>query len=172
MVLKSKKESINAYIGLGSNLGQPEENLLSAINEIQSLEGVRITKKSRVYWTEPQGFKEQPWFANQVIEVSCARMWTPHNLLTALLTIEKRLGRKRFQKWEPRNIDLDLLLFDQEVMTTEFLTLPHPELKNRAFVLVPLLEISPDLQLPDQTRIKDIIQNLSYKFKEKRIWQD
>jgi len=166
-------KSVNAYIGLGSNLGsQPEKNLSLAINEIRSLEGVRITKKSKIYWTEPQGLKDQPWFANQVIKASCTRKWTAHNLLSALLAIEDRLGRKRMQKWGPRKIDLDLLLFDQEIMNTEFLTLPHPELKNRAFVLVPLLEISPELQLPDQTKIKDIIQNLSYKFEKNKIWQD
>jgi 2-amino-4-hydroxy-6-hydroxymethyldihydropteridine diphosphokinase len=163
---------IPVYIGLGSNQGRPEENLAKARKHIQSITGVFSALSSQVYYTEPQGVKEQPWFANQVIRVLCHPAWTPKLLMRHLLNIEQMLGRKRTAHWGPRRIDCDLLLFGRQVMDTPELTLPHPGILHRAFVLVPLVELTPDLCLPDGTQVADCLHSLAYRRQGLRIWQD
>lgn len=163
---------IPVYIGLGSNQGRPEENLALARKKIQSMTGVFSTLDSQVYYTEPQGVKDQPWFANQVLRILCHPAWSPQSFIRHLLSIEGMLGRKRNIHWGPRRIDCDLLLFGDQSVCQPDLTLPHPRMVHRAFVLVPLLELTPDLCLPDGFRLKDYLHTLTYRRLGRRIWQD
>ncbi len=139
-----------AYICLGSNLGDPENNLNAAAAAVAALADLSVTGASGVYLTEPQGRKEQPWFANQVLRLECGPSFTPQKLLSGLLRIENELGRVRPENEHdaPRVIDIDLLLFGNSLVDSDFCLVPHPRMKQRAFVLVPLLEIAPDLVLP------------------------
>jgi 2-amino-4-hydroxy-6-hydroxymethyldihydropteridine diphosphokinase len=134
-----------AYVALGSNLGNREENLRTALALMEKA-SIRIRRVSSFYRTEPYGVTDQPEFLNAAAEVE----WqdTPEALLKTLLGIENAMGRKRKRHWGERNIDLDLLLFDQEVRQTDFLHLPHPDMQNRSFVLEPLAEIAPDVLHP------------------------
>ncbi|ABF39088.1 2-amino-4-hydroxy-6-hydroxymethyldihydropteridine pyrophosphokinase [Candidatus Koribacter versatilis Ellin345] len=133
-----------AYIALGSNLGDRQANLLDAIARIGGLGGVK--RVSSWYETEPVEMTDQPWFVNAALELSTNL--EPIALLRGLLRVEQAMGRHREIPKGPRNIDLDLLLFDNEVINTPELTLPHPEMHNRGFVLAPLAEIAPDAVHP------------------------
>ena len=163
-----------AFIGLGSNLGDTLENLFQARTYLKKVSGLKpgSMKYSRVYFTEPQGIKDQPWFANQVLSIECEPSMTPIKLLEDLLLIEKLMGRKREKCWGPRIIDLDLLLFGQQESCSESLTLPHPEITKRAFVLIPLLEINPDLTLPGGNLLKEYLQQLAFEIQDDKIWQE
>lgn len=185
---KSVKEHL-AYISLGSNLGDKRKYLKQARDEINKLPGVRITASSKLYNTEPQDMKDQNWFCNQVVALSCARAITPEGLLDSLLYIEKSLGRKRtaagsaadsgvakeLPEKGPRVIDLDLLLFDKELRDNEELRLPHPRMARRAFVLVPLLQIAPELCLPDaqgaEQSLESLLKILPYSLEGDKIIQ-
>jgi len=135
------------YVGLGSNLGDRELNLLRGIAEIGKIPGSRITALSGFYDTDPVGPVPQDPFLNAVLRLEASL--TPHQLLTELQRIETdTFKRKRTVPLGPRAMDLDLLLYDGIVMESETLTLPHPRLQERRFVLVPLAEISPDLMHP------------------------
>lgn len=127
-------------MGIGSNKGNPVRHCLDSIEYISSLEDVKVLRKSSLYRTEPVGFKEQDWFINCVAEIKTQQ--TPHTLLQMLQQIEDRMGRMRNKKWGPRIIDLDILLYGQEIVVDENLYIPHPELHLRRFVLVPLNEIA------------------------------
>ena len=133
-----------AYIGLGSNLGDRMATLRTAIERFESLG--RVTSVSSLYKTEPVGYLEQPSFLNAVIALETAL--TPADLLHALLGIERDLGRARSFPNAPRTLDLDLLLVDNVILDTPELTLPHPRQHGRAFVLVPLAEIAPQVVHP------------------------
>lgn len=128
------------YVGIGSNKGDPVTHCLDSIKHISSLEDVEVLRRSSLYRTEPVGFKEQEWFINCVVEVRTPQ--TPHTLLRMLQLIEDRMGRIRGEKWGPRIIDLDILLYGQKVIEDDNLHIPHPELHRRRFVLVPLNEIA------------------------------
>jgi len=167
----NRTQMVPVYIALGSNQGRPEENLSRAREQIQSMTGVFSVLSSQVYYTEPQGVKDQPWFANQVLRMLCHPAWSPPLFMRHLLNIEQLLGRQRQIRWGPRRIDCDLLLFGQQCMNRPELILPHPRMLHRAFVLVPLLELTPGLCLPDGTQVKDILPNLSYTRQGRRIWQ-
>ena len=143
-----------AYIGLGTNLGDREEALDCAINLIED-RGIVVDARSSIYETQPQGMKDQPWFLNMVVRVKTDL--SARELLQALLDIEGRMGRKRLVRWGPRVIDLDILLFDREEIHEEDLCVPHPRMTERAFVLVPLLELAPDISLPDGTALEDCL---------------
>ena len=160
-----------AYISLGSNLGQPEANLETARENLALLPGVDIGPVSSLYYTEPQGVKDQPWFANQVLAAACAPDVTPLSLLASLLDIEARMGRQRRERWGPRLIDLDVLFFGHLVLHEPALTLPHPRIGERAFILVPLLEIAPDFVFPDGSRADIKLQGLDYRIEDTCIWQ-
>jgi 2-amino-4-hydroxy-6-hydroxymethyldihydropteridine diphosphokinase len=127
-----------AYIGLGSNLGDREQALVDAVRHIHHLEGVAVESCSALYETDPVGFVDQPAFLNMVVRVKTSL--EPDVLLRKMLAIEIQLGRVRDVHWGPRTIDLDLLRVDDMILQTELLTLPHPYMRERAFVLVPLLE--------------------------------
>ncbi|GAB6887961.1 2-amino-4-hydroxy-6-hydroxymethyldihydropteridine diphosphokinase [Desulfothermus okinawensis JCM 13304] len=159
-----------AYISLGSNMGDPTKNLHIARDHLDNSPNIKITKISSIYLTEPQGLKNQPWFANQVIEVQ-VNGFTPITLLHKLLKVEDLMGRKRTVRWGPRIIDLDLILFENHIIDSEKLTLPHPRMFKRAFVLIPLLEIEPEITTPNGDKIKPFLDQLNYRLKGNKIWQ-
>jgi len=143
-----------AYIGLGANLGDREENIRAAIERLAEL-GALLVSSFRE--TDPVGVTEQPRFVNAVAELETELGASA--LLGQLLEIERELGRDRSreQRWGPRTIDLDLLLYGDEVIDEPGLTVPHPRLAERRFVLEPLHELAPDLALPDGRRIRDVL---------------
>ena len=136
-----------AYIGLGANLGEPVAQVRRALAGVAELDEVEVLQVSRLYRNPPLGPKEQPWYINAVAQVR-TRL-TAEELLRALRRLETALGRVRGERWGPRIIDLDLLLYDGEVVNTAELVLPHPEMHQRAFVLVPLAEIAPEAWHPE-----------------------
>ncbi|MEK7623613.1 MAG: 2-amino-4-hydroxy-6-hydroxymethyldihydropteridine diphosphokinase [Patescibacteria group bacterium] len=132
------------YLSLGSNLGDRHASLQQAVDELKKLGSIEAM--SDWYETEPVGNTEQPWFINGVIKLVTGI--EPDQLLTKIHEIEMRLGRVRDTPWGPRTIDIDLLLYDNLVLNTDILTLPHPRLHERRFVLIPLTEIAPNLIHP------------------------
>ncbi|QAY67413.1 2-amino-4-hydroxy-6-hydroxymethyldihydropteridine diphosphokinase [Paenibacillus protaetiae] len=134
-----EREASQAYVALGSNIGDRESLLRQAIDRLDGQDGVRVSRISSVYETEPVGYTDQPSFLNMVIAVQSEL--PPVELLKTLLHEEKELGRTRDIRWGPRTIDLDLLLYDSVEMETEELVLPHPRMMERAFVLVPLHDV-------------------------------
>ncbi len=132
------------YLGLGSNLGDRKQNLAQALQLIS--QQVVVQKISSIYETEPVDYREQPLFLNAVCRIS-TRL-NPKELLRLVKGIEVRMGRTPSFANAPRIIDIDILFFDDEVISTQELTIPHPRLAGRAFVLVPLAEIAPDLVHP------------------------
>lgn len=136
-----------AFIALGSNLNSPASQVKSALQSIEQLPKTRIIKKSSLYKTAPEGYQNQPDFINAVVEV--ATELKPEILLENLLKIETDFGRERHFPNSPRILDLDLLLYDDLILSTETLTLPHPRMHLRGFVLLPLAEVAPNLSIPD-----------------------
>lgn len=135
-----------AYIGLGANLGDPRRQLQEALGKMAALEEVEVLKVSAFYLNPPLGPPEQPWYVNAVAQVR-TRL-DPEELLRALGQVEGDLGRVQGERWGPRVIDLDLLLYDGLIMSGPELVLPHAEMHRRAFVLVPLAEIAPEAWHP------------------------
>jgi 2-amino-4-hydroxy-6-hydroxymethyldihydropteridine diphosphokinase len=133
-----------AYLSLGSNLGDREAHLREAEARLGSVG--RVVATSSLYETEPVEFTQQGWFLNRVIELETDR--SAQELMAALLGIEQEMGRRRLQKKGPRTIDIDILLFDQIVVESAELTIPHPAIHKRRFVLEPLAEIAPELVHP------------------------
>ena len=133
-----------AYLSLGSNIGDREAQLRDAIARLGSVG--RVVAASGFYETEPVEFTEQPWFLNCVAALDTNK--TPQQLMAAILGIEEEMGRKRVQKKGPRLIDIDILLFDQAVVESKEITIPHPAMHQRRFVLEPLAEIAPELLHP------------------------
>jgi 2-amino-4-hydroxy-6-hydroxymethyldihydropteridine diphosphokinase len=138
-----------AFLGLGSNLGDRLANLGDAVDLLAS-HGVEVARSSRVYETEPVG-PPQPDFLNAVIEVET--MMPPRTLLRACLEVEHAMGRRRSEPWGPRVIDIDLLTYGDEEIDEPGLTVPHPRMHERGFVLVPLLELTADPMLPGGRRV-------------------
>jgi 2-amino-4-hydroxy-6-hydroxymethyldihydropteridine diphosphokinase len=132
------------YLSLGSNVGDRVANLNSAITRLRTLGNVR--QVSSLYETEPVEFTAQPWFLNCAVELDTEQ--TPQQLLAAILDIEQKMGRKRTQEKGPRSIDIDILLFGNSMLETKGLTIPHPALHERRFVLEPLAEIAADMRHP------------------------
>lgn len=128
------------YIGIGSNLGDGRQNCRDAVTLLGKVPGVRVLSVSSCYRTEPVGIAEQSWFINAVAEVKTSL--SARELLREMLSIEKIMGRKREVKGGPRVIDLDILLYGQEVIADEDLIVPHPEMHKRRFVLEPFNEIA------------------------------
>lgn len=141
------------YIGMGSNIGDREEYLLSAFNKVRRLQGTEVTAVSSLYETEPVGYIDQPPFLNAVISIRSEL--EPLELLDRLQSIESSLGRQRTIRWGPRTIDLDILFCDKGIIQTERLTIPHPRAKERSFVMIPLSEIAPEFQVSEETAAGD-----------------
>lgn len=137
---------VTAYIGLGSNLGDKESHLNRAVEMLEKTPGVRVTKVSAYYNTAPVGYTEQPDFLNAVAEIETSL--TAYELLGICGGIEKTLKRERIVHWGPRTIDLDILLFGNLVLNDALLTIPHPRMLEREFVLKPLNEIVPEMIHP------------------------
>ncbi|MDO3381958.1 2-amino-4-hydroxy-6-hydroxymethyldihydropteridine diphosphokinase [Gilvimarinus algae] len=135
------------YIGLGSNLNQPVDQLRRAVSALEQLPQSQLINVSSFYRSSPVGPQDQPDFINAV---ACLHTQLPAAaLLEQLQTIEKAHHRERLVHWGPRTLDLDLLLYGESTINSERLTVPHPHMKERAFVLVPLADIAPGLRLPD-----------------------
>lgn len=167
-----------AYISIGSNLENPPAQIDAALKSIARIPGVVVEAISQTYVTEPQDcVDDAAWFHNKAIRVTCAPN-EPEYLLKALQDIEKAQGRVRGEpepkkhKYLSRTIDLDLLLFDEQQRHTPELTLPHPRMKERAFVLVPLLEVVlPGFVMPDGDSIPTLLSSIKYKIQDNQIWQ-
>lgn len=138
-------KATRAFLALGSNIGDKAENLRAARNAIATLPGTTVLATSSVYRTPPWGKTDQDWFANAAIAVETPL--APLALLEACLAIEIQLGRIRRERWGPRVIDIDVLMHGDARLTSERLTLPHPAMAERAFVLIPLREIAPDIAI-------------------------
>lgn len=129
------------YLGLGSNIGDRKNFIESAVSEISKINNTKVTNSSSLYKTEPWGIKNQDFFLNSVIEIET--LLNPEELLNELKRIETELGRKKRIKWFKREIDIDLLFYDDLLITNEYVNIPHPEIQNRKFVLIPFCEINP-----------------------------
>ena len=149
------------FFSIGSNLGRREQNLGQVMDCLNTDLKVLIKAVSSVYETSPVGKIDQPDFLNAVI--SGLTRLTPIELLDYIKDIEKIMGRKETERWGPRIIDIDILLYEDVMMQTEKLTIPHAEMKNRAFVLIPLAEIAPELVFPDGTSVEENLKNLPEK---------
>lgn len=145
--------TVRAFVGLGGNLGDVETTLMEAVWALESLPQSSLRAQSAIYRSPPWGRTDQPDFLNCVVEIQ-TRL-AAIELLNRLLEIEERFGRVRdpADRWGPRKLDLDLLAYGDEEIDEPGLHLPHPRLKERAFVLVPLAEIAPTLQLPGLDRV-------------------
>ncbi|MGO4701562.1 2-amino-4-hydroxy-6-hydroxymethyldihydropteridine diphosphokinase [Dyella sp. 2RAB6] len=148
-----------AYVALGSNLGDSRRYLSEAIEAMARLPSTRVEARSRVYRTPPWGMLEQPPFLNAAVRLDTAL--SADELLDALLAIERAAGRSREgERWGPRTLDLDLLHMDGVRLAGERLTLPHPRIAERAFVLLPLAELAPTLDLPGQGQVAELLAAL------------
>lgn len=146
-----------AFLGLGSNLGDRLTNLQGAVDLLQVEPGLRVLTSSRVWETAPVGGPPQPDYLNAVIRVETDL--SARDLLDVAHRVEERLGRVRKERWGARSIDIDVLLFDEETIDESDLVVPHPRLAQRAFVLLPLLELIADPVLPDGTRLRELRVN-------------
>jgi 2-amino-4-hydroxy-6-hydroxymethyldihydropteridine diphosphokinase len=157
-----------AYIAIGSNIGNPRGNCIEAIHEISKHDSIKIISKSSFYQTSPIGPIQQEWFINSAIKINTSL--TPIKLLTNLLNIESTMGRVRQEKWGPRLIDLDLLFYDNQILNQEEITIPHPEISKRNFVLIPLCEIAENLHHPILKKtIKTLLNESTDNAKVKKL---
>ncbi|WML41909.1 2-amino-4-hydroxy-6-hydroxymethyldihydropteridine diphosphokinase [Neobacillus sp. OS1-2] len=158
-----------AFIALGSNIGNRYDNITSAINCLTSHSEIKLANYSSVYETDPVGYEDQDLFLNMVIEIMTDL--SALELLEFCLKTELELGRKRELRWGPRTIDLDILTFNQENIETEKLTVPHPRMVERSFVMVPLAEINPDQSIPGVDKPLNIVLNELHDKEGVRIWK-
>lgn len=155
----SGPSATDAYVALGSNLGDSRATFAGAIEALGALPGSHLAGCSRIYRTPPWGRTDQPDFLNAVVRLHTSL--APHALLDALMAIECRFGRMRDgERWGPRTLDLDLLHMDGVALDDSRLTLSHPRVAERAFVLLPLADLAPDLVLPGQGRVGDLLQRV------------
>ena len=148
-----------AYVGLGANLGDREGTMRSALELLDDVDGIEVVAVSRFRETEPWGVEDQPRFLNAAARVETTL--SPRELLAALLAVERALGRTRQgPRFGPRTIDLDLLLYGDEVVDEPGLTVPHPRLHERAFALEPLLELDPRLVVPGRGPLETLLGKL------------
>lgn len=163
------------YMGLGANMGDAAGHIRRALAAVAALPGVSVQAVSPFYRTEPQGLREQPWFVNAVARLHCAGDWTPCTLVGAFLRIEAGLGRVRPVEPQarpgPRPIDLDLLLFDDVSSNVPECRVPHPMLLRRAFVLVPLRDIAPEVMVAPGMTPDMALERLDYTVRGDEIRQ-
>ncbi len=149
---------VTAYLGLGSNQGDRVAMIREALTRLEASRRMRVRKQSSLYETAPVGVTEQPWFFNLVVEADTDLLPLP--LLDLVLAVERGLGRVRTQRWGPRTIDIDILLYADLAMTTPTLVIPHPEMTHRRFVLEPLVEIGPHVRLPGGQRVASFLDGV------------
>lgn len=149
----------NIYIGIGSNLGDPLKNCHKALDRIRNIPECEVSRVSRFYLSEPVGVDGQEWYVNGVAMLKCTL--EPAGLMRALLDIESEMGRIREKKWESRVIDLDILLYGMEIINADDLTIPHPLMHKRRFVLAPMMDLAPDLIHPVKDQcISELLENI------------
>lgn len=153
------QETVTAYLGLGANLGDRAEAIAAALRGLHQPPALEVTRRSSLYETAPVGVTDQPDFLNAVAEVRTTL--TPQELLTRVLQLEQQMGRARTQRWGPRVIDIDILLYGDCILAGPELTLPHPRMMGRAFVLRPLAEIAPDALFADGETAQKKLQSLT-----------
>ncbi|RFU62666.1 2-amino-4-hydroxy-6-hydroxymethyldihydropteridine diphosphokinase [Peribacillus glennii] len=158
-----------AYVSIGSNIGDRVNFFKKAIELLHRDKGIQVIDISSLYETDPVGYTEQGIFLNAVLKIATA--YGPEKLLDKCLEIEQELGRKREIRWGPRTLDLDILLYNQENIETENLSVPHPRMLERAFVIIPLLELDPDIKLPKMdTTLNDVLKEIKDK-EGVRLWK-
>ena len=148
-----------AYVGIGANLDDPAARVRGAFAALSEMPGTRVVKRSSLYRSEPQGYRRQPDFINAVAKLDT--LLAPTELLASLQAIEARAGRRRSFRDAPRTLDLDLLLYDAARIDDPRLIVPHPRMHERAFVLMPLLEIAPDAEIPGAGRARDCLPRVA-----------
>lgn len=146
-----------AYLGLGSNIGDTRYNLDKAVELLNNHKDIEVRKVSSYYETAPVGYTDQEWFLNIVIEIGTGL--DPYELLKVCNNVEAELKRERIIRWGPRTIDVDVLLYDGFISVDPELTVPHPRMTERAFVILPLMEINDKINIADKD-IKSIAKNL------------
>ena len=146
------------FLGLGSNLDNPEWQVQTAIREIDEIVDASLVKISSLYQTLPVGILDQPAFINAVVQIETTL--APHDLLRRLMEIEDRHARVRTEKNGPRTLDIDILIFNEWRIDDDALTTPHPRMHERSFVLIPLLEIAPEVFIPMQGYAGEILPRL------------
>jgi 2-amino-4-hydroxy-6-hydroxymethyldihydropteridine diphosphokinase len=151
---------VTAYVGLGSNLGEPERQIEQALELLAAEEGVDLRAVSTLRWTDPVGYEDQPRFLNGAVEVETSL--GARELLERLLAIERRLGRERGEvpRFGPRTIDLDLLVYGDAVVDEPGLSVPHPRVAERRFALEPLAELAPELVIPGAGPVQALLAEL------------
>jgi 2-amino-4-hydroxy-6-hydroxymethyldihydropteridine diphosphokinase len=154
-----------AFVGIGSNLAEPVKQVEEALLELDRLPHSRLVKRSSLYKSAPVGFADQPDFINAVAQLETGV--SADRLLSELQEIESRHGRKRSVANAPRSLDLDLLMFGNSQLKTKDLTLPHPRMHERAFVLKPLVEISPEVSIPGIGAAKVLLEKVENQIVEK-----
>jgi len=154
-----------AWIGVGSNIGDKVGNCCTAVLQIAEIQQLKVTGLSGLYSTAPVGNIDQDWFVNGIVMLDT--QLTSLQLMKNLLMIENNMGRKRTEKWGPRNIDLDLIMYADEINHGAELCLPHPRMHERLFVLKPLSDISPELIHPElKVNILELIESIDIKIGE------
>lgn len=148
---------MRCFIGLGSNLENPQQQINTAIEDINTVENVKVVQRSSLYRSPPMGPQDQPDYINAVIEIETDLL--AHDLLDELQTIEQQHGRVRKRHWGERTLDLDILLYGQQVITDDRLTVPHPGIAERAFVIYPLAEIAADWTVPGKGQVTRLVQD-------------
>jgi len=154
-----------AYVGIGSNLGDPRAQVLAAFQELDRLPHTRVVKRSSLWRSAPVGYADQPDFINAVAEIETSL--SPDEILVQLKSMEARHGRERSFANAPRTLDLDLLLFGNTTLDTPTLRIPHPRMHERAFVLKPLLEMAPEVVIPGIGPAKTSIEKISFQKAER-----
>jgi 2-amino-4-hydroxy-6-hydroxymethyldihydropteridine diphosphokinase len=162
------RRGTTSYLGLGSNLGDRVANLRAAILYLGKSVGVTVNKYSSIYHTEPVGVSHQPNYYNAVVEIKTTL--SPHELLEVAKNIEYAMGREPYSHYMPRNIDIDILTFGDSEVDSLDLRIPHSRLTRRAFVLVPLLELKPDMVHPTSFRpLREYLEELGDSQKVERV---
>lgn len=146
------------YIGLGSNMESPRQHITTAIKALGEIQSTHTKTVSSLYKSKPVGPQDQDDYVNAVAELETSL--TPLDLLDKLQVIENEHGRVRHERWGPRTLDLDILMFGDEVINNERLTIPHSEMTNRSFVLVPLAEINSDCVIPEKGLLSNLLTNI------------
>jgi 2-amino-4-hydroxy-6-hydroxymethyldihydropteridine diphosphokinase len=159
----------SAFIALGSNIENRYNYLVSAIQLLNQDSKIKVINISSIYETDPVGYEDQDLFLNMAVKISTD--YSAAQLLDVCLQVEHKLGRKREVKWGPRTIDLDIILFNHENIETENLIIPHPRMKERAFVMIPLLEIEQDLFITNMEKPLKLYLNELPNIEGVRVWK-